>query len=174
MTVNSFFLLLMAGLIGIYIFFSPMNIKETEPKEVSMLDLKQFTMYKIDQIGLQSVMVGSKGQRFTNRYEVYDINLTDDSREHLQNMKADFARYQGEKVLLEGNVRYKSADGMMFLSDEAQYYHRKAVATTQGPFTVVEKSDWLIGRKLYYDSIKGVARGENIKGIYTLMETKEN
>lgn len=178
MTVNSFFLLLLAGLTGIYVFFSPMNIQVKYEEDIAMLDLNKFTMYKIDTTGLLSTMTGSSGKRFINRhdytqhYKVYDINFTDSSHQFLQNMVSDFALYKGEKVFLEGNVRYKRVDGLMFLSDEAQYNHRNSVVTTQGPFTMAEAGNWLIGTKLYYDSVREAAKGEHIKGVYTLMDTK--
>jgi len=179
MTVNSFFLLLIIGLTGIYVFFSPMNIQMKYEEDIAMLDLNKFTMYKIDTTGLLSIMTGSSGKRFINRkdytqhYKVYDINFTDASHQFLQNMISDFALYKDEKVFLEGNVRYNRVDGLLFLSDEAQYNHRNSVVTTQGPFTIVEAGNWIVGKKLYYNSVREVAKGEDIKGVYTLMNTKE-
>ncbi len=173
MTVNSFFLVLLGGLLGIYLFFSPMDIQEKEHKEVPMLDLERFTVYELDTTGLQSVMMGSEGKRFSNRYEVLDVNYTDNSHKFIQTMRSDFARYQGEKVFLEGNVRYKRADGMMFLSDDAKYDHKRSVATKRGPFTIIDKNDWLVGKRLYYNSVKERAKGDEIKGSYTLLQIKE-
>lgn len=178
MTVNSFFLLLLVGLTGIYVFFSPMNIQVKYEEDIAMLDLNNFTMYKIDTGGLLSTMTGSSGKRFINRhnytqhYKVYDINFTDASHQFFQNMVSDFALYKDEKVFLEGNVRYNRADGLKFSSDEAQYNHRNAVVTTDGPFMVTEAGNWLKGTKLYYDSIREVAEGEYIKGVYTVMDRK--
>lgn len=174
MSVNTFFLLLFGGLLGIYLFFTPMKIKEKENKEVAMLDLADFSVYKFDPNGLQSIMKGLTGKRFSDRYEVTDVNYTDDNGVFIQNIKADFALQKDEDVFLEGNVRYKRSDSKMFLSDEAQYHHGSSILTTQGPFTIVDNSDWLIGTKLYYDSANEIAKGEHIKGTYTLLQTKED
>lgn len=173
MSVNTFFFVLLSGLLGIYLYFTPMDIKEKEDKEVAMLDLVDFSVYKFDPEGLQSIMKGSTGKRFEDRYEVDDVDYTDDNKVFIQHMVADHALHKGEDVFLDGNVRYRRSDEKMFLSDEAQYYHETAILTTRGPFTIVDKSDWLIGKKLYYDSVNKVAKGDQIKGVYTLLQTKE-
>ncbi|MEA3373563.1 MAG: LPS export ABC transporter periplasmic protein LptC [Campylobacterota bacterium] len=174
MNVNYFFSILTLGLIAVFMLFRPMVIEKQEKKEIALLDLKKFTVYELKQSGLQSVMKGSSGERYDNRYEVYDANFTDNSHAYLQNMVSDFARYQGEKVYLERNVHYARADGLSFMSDEAFYNQKKGVAKTKGPFTVVQNQDKIDGTALYYNSKKGIVKAKKVTGYYTLKTKKDN
>ena len=173
MTVNTFFILVISGLIGIYLFFNPMTIAKQEEKEVAQLDLVGFTIYELDQNRLISTMSGSEGKRFQYRYEINDVNYTDKKFEFTQNMVADFAVYRNDKIFLDKNVRYKREDGLMFTSDEAKYNTKNSVATTKGRFSIEQNGDWVTGEQLRYNSKKERIKAKNVKGDYNLLDKKE-
>ena len=168
MNVNLFFLIITLGLMSIYLLFRPMVIEKEEREEIALLDLKQFTVYALEQGGLQSIMQGSSGERYSSRYEVRDANFTDNSHEYTQNMVSDFALYQGDNVNLEGNVHYQRADGLAFMSEEAYYNQKRGVAKTKGPFTLVQNQDKMQGTGLYYNSNNGKIRAKKVTGIYNI------
>ncbi len=174
MNVNLFFLTIAFGLIGIYVFLRPMVIEKEEKREIALLDLKQFTVYKLEKQGLQSIMTGSSGERYIDRYEVYDTNYTDNSHSYVQHMASDFAFYRGDEVHLEGNVRYEREDGLTFFSNEALYNQKNGIAKTKGSFTVTQNQDKVKGTRLYYNSTNGKIRAKNITGYYTLRNKKDN
>ena len=170
MTVNTFFVLVVLLLAGIFFIFKPMSVRPEEKTEVAQIDLVNFTTYELDENGLRNVMSGSHGWRYTNRYEILDINFTDKTKNYLQKMSADFGNYQDDVVNLVGDVRYKREDGLAFMSEEATYEQKRSTASTKGEFVIVQGSDWVRGRALVYNSAAGTAKAKDIHAGYVIRE----
>lgn len=168
MSANYFYIIVAALLLGIYIFFKPMHIKQNNPKEVAQLELENFTVYELDTSGVKSIMKGSTGKRFTNRNEAFDIDFTDNTKLFTQNMKADFGRQKAGVIYLKGNVRYQRKDGLRFTSQEAKYNQKTKVATTDDVFSMYYGDNWVHGKKLYYQTSKRLAKAEHIDGTYEI------
>ncbi|HFU74589.1 MAG TPA: LPS export ABC transporter periplasmic protein LptC [Helicobacteraceae bacterium] len=171
MNVNHFFLIIAFVLGAIFIFFKPLDLKFDNPNEVAQLELETFTVYELTKEGLKSITKGSRGERYENRNEANDIDFTDNSKQFSQNMKADFGRQQDNKVMLNGNVRYKREDGLIFKSQEAAYNQKSTVVTTKGDFNMYYGDNWVEGTKLYYDATKRQSKSDNVTGLYDI--TKE-
>lgn len=174
MNVNLFFFIVGLGLLSIFLFFRPMEIEKNEKEEIALLDLNQFTVYELGQGGLQSIMKGSTAERFEKRYEVHDANYTDNSQAYIQNMRSDFARYEGKEIYLEQNVRYERVDGLRFLSNEAHYDQKSGIASTKGSFTLLQHGDRVKGRGLHYHSSSGHIKAKQVSGTFTINNRKDD
>lgn len=170
MNINYFFLIVGLGLLGILIAFRPMEIAQSEKQEVALLDLTDFSVYELGQGGLQSIMKGSAGERYEDRYDVEDANYTDNTQAYVQNITSDFARYrtQADVILLNKHVHYERADGLIFTSNEAIYNQKKGTAKTKGPFTVMHGENRVDGIALHYNSHKDTIKAKKVNGVYTL------
>ena len=170
MTVNTFFVLVVLLLAGIFFIFKPMSVKSEEKMEVAQIDLVNFTTFELDENGLRNVMSGTHGWRYTNRYEILDINFTDKTKDYLQKMSADFGNYQDDVVSLVGDVRYKREDGLAFMSNEATYEQKRSTASTEGEFKIIQNGDWVEGRALVYNSAAGTVNAKEIRANYVIRE----
>lgn len=172
MTVNSFFVFVLLLLAAIFVFFKPVDVKTQQHSEVAQLDLSRFTLYELGQTGLQTVMSGEKGWRFSDRYEVEDINYTDKTKELAQNMTADFGKYRDNFMHLKGDVRYMREDGLKFFSNEATYNQKRSVARTKGDFEIIQDGNRVKGKNLFYQTDSGVTNASSINAVYTITEGK--
>ena len=170
MTVNTFFIAVALILLSILFFFRPMSVKSEEKTEVAQIDLVNFTTYELDQNGLKNVMSGSHGWRYTNRYEIFDVNFTDNTKQYIQKMAADFGRYQNSVIDLVGNVHYRREDGLAFVSNEATYDQNRSTASTKGEFKIVHNNDWVEGKALVYNSEAGTVNAKEIEAHYLIRE----
>ena len=168
MTATRFYLFIMLLLAGIYVFFKPMNIAQQQPGEIAQLELNDFTVKEFDTEHLKTVLSGSFGKRFTDRYEVEDINFTDATREHKQNITAKSGLYKSGIVTLKGAVLFKRDDGVVFSSEHIVYDHNSTVAQAIGPFKLRRGLESFSGVDLVYNNTNGNIAAKAINGIYIL------
>ncbi len=170
MNINLFFICVFAGLAMIYIFFNPMQLQEFDKKEVPQLELLNFSVYDLDTKGLKSVFYGKKGFKYEDRYEVTDMNYTDNSREYIAHLQADFGRYKESVIDLRGNVVYKRADGLTFQTDAASYNQKTAIFQAPNAYTFYRNDDKITGTKLVFDSKENHILSKNIAATYQIQD----
>ncbi len=153
-------------LVGVYLFFKPTLPPLIEHSEIAQLSLKEFTLFELKFDRLVSIVRGSSGERFYNRYEIRNISLADLSQGIKQEMQAKFGRFQDDRVTLIGEVSYNRADGMAFHSEEASYDINRSVIQTKGAFTVTMDESVLEGDRLYLDTKQRTIRASSIKANY--------
>jgi len=156
----------------IFIFFKPLDIKKQEFIDVPLLDIDKFTMYEFDTKGLQTVMIGKRTLRYSDRYTVEDIDFTDHSKDFIANMKADEGLYKGDIVDLKGNVVYYREDGLSFESPTLLYNTKTAIATTDDNFTASQGTSTMNGHTLIYNAKITKIISKNVLINYKLKEKK--
>jgi LPS export ABC transporter protein LptC len=166
--INGFLLMLSALLLGIYVFFKPMNLKPQDADSSAMLELKNFKLCDIGAEGLNMMLHGSSGKRFEDHYEISDVNYSNQSAPKVQKMRASQALYQDKILYLNGDVMYAQGDDFTFKSDEAMYNEQTKRATTKEQFTLQSHNGNFKGRALLYNSQTQHVKAEKISVEYQL------
>jgi tetratricopeptide (TPR) repeat protein len=83
-----------------------MDIKQQSFDDVPMFQIFSFKMYELNENGLMSLMIGTNGTRYADRYTVKLIDYTDYSKDYVVNMKANSGIYKDDTVYLDGDVVY--------------------------------------------------------------------
>lgn len=156
----------------IFLFFKPLDIKKQEFVDVPLLDIDKFTMYEFDTEGLQTVMIGQRTLRYSDRYTVENIDFTDHSENFIANMKADEGLYKGDEVDLKGNVAYYREDGLAFESPTLLYNTKTTIATTDDDFIAYHGASAMHGHTLIYDANITKMVSKNVLIKYQLKEKK--
>ena len=170
---NYFFILITILLASILLLFKPTPVTNTieDNVEVAELELRNFTLYELGIDGLKEIMIGRYGFRYGDRIEIEDIDYTNSSQDHRNNMQADFGIYNNKNLItLEGNVRYYREDGLKFRSDLAVINKNDESITAVGPFTMEKNTDKAHGTDLFYDSKNGITKAKDVTAFYTLTD----
>lgn len=136
----------------IYFLFEPIKIKEQKFVDVPLLNMGVFTLYELDTKGLKTIMTGEKALRFSDRYTVDLIDYTNNSKEFVSNMKADFGIYKTNNVDLKGNCVYVREDGISFKSNTMHYNTATSIATTKDAYSAHKYESNMIGQGLVYNA----------------------
>ncbi len=156
----------------IFIGFKPLDIKQKEFIDVPLFELEVFTLHELSKNGLVTLMKGNKAIRYSNRYNVSNINYTDNSKEFLANMRADKGLYRDKKEIidLEGNVIYNREDGLVFESQEARYNKITSIATTTKDYVMYRDKDKVVGTSLIFDNANKKIKSKNVVANYQIKE----
>lgn len=152
----------------IYIFFNPAKLQQFETKEIAQLELFNFTIYDLDKNGLRSIFSGLKGYKYKDRYEVSDINYTDNTKEYTANIQSDFGIYKDNIVNMQGNVVYARSDGLTFKTGEATYNQNTGFLKTPSTYTLYKNDDKITGTKLIFDSKENHVVSKQISATYQI------
>jgi hypothetical protein len=172
MSANSFYLLLFLFLGSIYIFYKPVDIKKYDNSDLALLELQDFKLYDISTKGLSMMLQGAYGKRYGDRYEINDVNYTNNAVNDYRHMSASLASYKEKMLYLNGNVIYRQGDAFTFSSDEAQYDEVTKSAYTTGKFNLQSSEGFFNGYGLEYNSLTQNIRAKNILATYHLNKEK--
>ena len=170
MNINFFFVSIFTGLVMIYIFFNPAKLQQFETKETAQLELFNFSVYDLDIKGLRSVFSGLKGYKYENRYEVSDINYTDNTKEYTTNIHSDLGVYKYHIVNMQGDVVFTRADGISFKTGEAFYDQNTGILKTPNAYTLYRNNDKITGVKLVFDSKENRVLSKQISATYQIKD----
>jgi len=168
---NHFFIMIALLLAAILFVFKPTVLTNSDHigEELAELEMRNFTLYELDESGLNNIMIGSKGFRYDNRIEVIDIDYTDSTQAQQYNLQADTGIYDNKNlIVLEGNVRYYRDDGMRFVTKKAKIYQSEETLETDGHFRLNQHTNNVVGNNLFYDTKNGLSKAETVTGLYTL------
>lgn len=154
----------------IYLLFEPLKLKEQKFIDVPLFELKIFTMYELDTLGLRTFLLGSESKRFDDRYTIEDMNYTDNSKEYIAHIKANHGIYKEENVFLNGHVVYLREDGLTFKSDKAQYNKKTKIIKTDSDFVIYRDKDVVTGSSAEYNNLTNKIKATNTKVTYQLKE----
>ena len=157
----------------IYLFFNPTKLPQFEKKETAQLELFNFSIYDLDVKGLRSVFSGLNGYKYENRYEVSDINYTDNTKEYTTNIHSDFGIYKDHIVNAKGNVVFARTDGLSFQTDEAFYDQNTGVFKTPSAYTLCRNNDKITGVKLVFDSKENRVLSKQISATYQIKDNEK-
>ncbi|MBU1658373.1 LPS export ABC transporter periplasmic protein LptC [bacterium] len=170
MNINVFFLIVSLGLMMIFFLFKPLDIKKQKFIDVPLFELSSFTLFELNNEGLSTIMKGLKAIRFNNRYEVENLNYTDNSKVYIANMSANNGLYKDDVISLRGDVTYSREDGLVFQTQEATYNKKTKIAFTDKDFIAYRGTDKITGSSLVYNNSLNTTKSKNVIAQYTLEE----
>jgi LPS export ABC transporter protein LptC len=171
--INTFLAFIFFGLTAIFFMFKPLEIEQQKHGDIPLLSLKDFVMYELNTQGLETYMLGTEAIRFKDRYEVIDIDYTDNAKEYIAHIKANFGRYKTSIVDLNGDVRYTREDGIVFESQHVVYNKLTTIAISDNDYVIHKGNNRIIGSYLKQNNLKNTIYSQNIRAIYQLQEGKQ-
>ena len=156
----------------IFIGFKPLDIKQQKFVDVPLFQLEAFTLHELSQDGLVTIMKGSKAIRYSNRYKVFDIDYTDNSKDFIANMRADKGLYRDKANIIDltGNVIYNREDGLIFESQEASYNKKTSIAHTNKDYVIYKDKNRVIGTSLIFDNVLNKVKSKDVIAKYQIQE----
>jgi LPS export ABC transporter protein LptC len=168
MSINLFFALLLAFLIGMFGYFKPFTNGVSSTKEIPLFELDKFVIYEISPHKVSHFFEGEHGKRFSDRYEVYHAKFTNNDKTLRESISADNALYQNNIIALKKNVHYLREDGLEFRSNEGMYDENHSLITTQGGFVITKENNKIEGMQLNYNLTLDTVSANRIRGSYQL------
>lgn len=117
-------------------------------------------------------MRGGSATKFSDRYEVKDVDYTDNTRKYIVNMQANSALYKNDIVTLSGDVVCSRDDGLVFKTQNVNYNKKSSIIYTKDDFVAYRGNDRFDGKTLYYDNNLNRAKSKMVNAVYQLKETK--
>jgi hypothetical protein len=151
-------------------FFKPINIKEQEYTEIPLLKLEKFKISELNNKGLLSILKGSVGLRYSDRYSIQNIDYTDNEDKFLTNIKSRNGIYKDDNIKLEKDVVYSRADGFSFKTQKANYNQSTKVVNSPTDFVSIKDKHKVIGSSIIYDSVSETTKAKNVIINYKLKE----
>ena len=154
----------------IFFLFKPLDIKEKIFKDVPMFEFQNFTMYELNTQGLKTQMLGSRASKYSDRYQIKDINYTDYSKKYRANMLAKNGIYKANMIYLDTNVTYKSLkkNNFTFTTQHAIYNKKTARVKVKDKYTITFNGGVIHGTSLEYDAIKNKVFSKHVEAVYIL------
>ena len=154
----------------IFIGFKPLDVKQQNFVDVPLFELQSFVVYEINQLGLDTMMLGSNAIRYSDRYTVKNIDYTDNSTNYIANMKANNGIYKNNIVVLNGDVVYTREDGLTFQTQKAIYNKKTSIAKTDTPYVLYQGQNRVRGSSLIYNSKLNTIQSNQVVSKYQLKE----
>ncbi len=170
MNINFFFIFIFLGLNSIYFFFKPIKVEQQDFIDIPLFEMKQFTLYELNNRGLTTLMSGTSSIRYSDRYKVLNINFTNNSKEYIANMTAGSGVYNEDRLELKDNIVFSREDGLTFQTDSAIYNKKTDVIKTQGKYRASIGKNIVTADSLIYFNLKKEIESKNIVIVYQLGE----
>jgi LPS export ABC transporter protein LptC len=170
MNINIFFVFISSVLLSILFLFKPLELQQKNHNSIALFNLSVFTIYEFDENGLLSVLNGEEGIRYKDRYEIQDVDYTDNSQEFVANIQSDYGVYKNEVINLNANVVYIREDGVTFESQEAVYNTKTSVVRVDKDFIIYKNKNIIRGILLVYNNKLDIMKFNNVRAIYQIDE----
>lgn len=157
---------------SIYIFFKPSYIKQNSFDNLATFEIFDFTLYELDANSMLTLMQGDKALKYDDRYDIININYTDNSKKNIANIQADKASYKDDSIKLDGNVRYDREDGLIFKTDSLVYDKNKSLVFTNDKFILFDGANSVKGKLLKYNNILNTIIAKDVIVKYQLEDGK--
>jgi LPS export ABC transporter protein LptC len=168
MSINLFFLFIVAFLIGMFTYFSPNYTAPQESGETPKIELSRFTLYEISDKGIDHILAGDEGKKFDEYYVITSAKFSDNTKKLFQSIRSDDAEYRNKIIQLDGNVRYLREDGLEFRSNEGSYDSKESLVQTKGSFVITQNNHRVEGTKLFYNTEFDTVSANQVRGSYQL------
>ncbi|WP_255550654.1 LPS export ABC transporter periplasmic protein LptC [Sulfurimonas aquatica] len=165
-----FFLFILSSLMMIFYFFKPLDIKQQLFVDIPLFEIRDFSLYELNQEKIKTFMSGDVATRYADRYTVKSMDFTDNSKTYIANMKADSGLYEGDIITLIGKVSYFREDGLTFDSQEVVYNKKTSVAKTQSEYVAYMGDNKITGVSLEYNSLLNKIESKQVVAKYILDE----
>ena len=145
-------------------------MKEQKADEIPLLELEEFKLTELNTKGLSSIMEGSRGFRYSDRYTIVNLDYTDNTNKLLDNIKAKNGLYKGDVIDLNGDVVYFREDGLTFKTQNARYNQKTDVVQALTKYVSHMNGNRAIGSSIVYNNALGITKSKNIVANYKLKE----
>lgn len=172
MRITHFFILVLLFGISIFVILKPQAYTKSNGEEVASLEIEDFTVYKLNQEGVQSVLSGTQGRQFETHYDVEHAQYMQNKNRFNEKLYADKGRFEKEIAYLDGNVRYFRADGLSFKSEHAVYNTDKEHLYVPENFVLTQNENVVYGKKLHYYAKTSKTLAKKIEANYYLKDKK--
>ena len=166
MRITHFFTLLFLFSVSMFVFLKPQAYIKSDQKEVPELEIEDFTVYKLDEAGVESVLSGTSGDQYETHMNVEHAHYIQNKNKFGENLYADRGRFEKEIAYLDENVRYYREDGLSFESEHAVYNTKKEYLYVADNFTLTQNENIIYGKELHYYSKTGKSRAQKIEANY--------
>ena len=170
MNINIFFAFISSVLLSILFLFKPVELQQKNHNGIALFNLSVFTIYEFDENGLLSVLNGEDGVRYKDRYEIQDVDYTDNSQKFVANMQSNYGVYKNEVINLNGDVVYIREDGVTFKSKEAVYNTKTSIVRVDKDFIIYKNKNIIRGILLVYNNKLDIMKFNNVRAIYQIDE----
>lgn len=170
MNINFFFFFIIVVLLSILSIFKPTQKNIDIQESVALLEIESFKLYEFDNFGLRSITNGTHAKKYSDFYEIENVHFIRDKDNKIENIYAQYGRYDPDELSLNSNVKYVRADGLSFDSDEAKYLVLKELITTNGKFHINQNGNDIDGVALSYNVKNREISAKNIRGNFTIKE----
>ncbi|MDD3059451.1 MAG: LPS export ABC transporter periplasmic protein LptC [Sulfurimonas sp.] len=172
MNINGFFIVVLIGLTMIFTLFKPLNLKTQDFAETPSLDIKTFTLYEFDRVGITTLMHGESALRYDDRYVVEKIDYTDNAKKYRTTMLAENGIYKDNIVNLSGNIIYNREDGLVFKTQKADYDRIAKIVSSTTDYTAYMGKSSVKGSSLNYNAQEKKLESTRVQIVYQLKEEK--
>jgi LPS export ABC transporter protein LptC len=173
MKVTHFFIIMLGFSLSLFIFLRPEQLAKPSGEVLPQLEIEDFTLYEMDETGVTSVVSGSDAKQYVSHYEVENAHYIENKNKLGEHLYADHARFEKDIAYLNDNVRYFREDGLSFESDKAIYNTNKENLYVPGSFVLTQNENVVYGKELYYNSITGKMKANEIDANYYIIEDKK-
>lgn len=135
-----------------------------------MFELTSFTLYELNRVGLQTLMLGDNAIRYEDRYTVSNINYTDNSRDYIANMQAKYGLYKDNIIDLKEDVVYAREDGLNFETSRVIYNKNSSIATADSDYVSYQGENVIQGSFVKYNNSLNRVKSKNVTATYQLKE----
>lgn len=156
----------------IFFLFQPREHSKAVVSEMPILELKKFSISELDVNGLKSIIYGTSGIKYKDRYIVENMDYTDNASSLISNIKADNALYKGVHLYVDGNVTYIREGGLVFKTPKAEYNTQTSILLSLTGFRSEMDVNKAIGSYLEYNNAQGITNAKNVTVTYQLKERK--
>ena len=161
------------GLMMIFLFFKPLNLKQQIFVDVPIFEISTFTLYELDTSSVATVMSGDSAIRYANRYEVFNMDYTDNSKEYIASMHSRKGVYANDIVTLSEGVVYNREDGLSIETSEAIYDKNTNLTHVNKEFVLYRDGDRVTGSSLVYNNNSNIATAKDVRAKYNIQESKK-
>jgi len=168
MSINLFFLLIFALLMGMYGAFTPTYPPIERIGETPKIELSEFTLYEISSKGIEYILEGKEGKKFETYYEVTSAKFSDNTKKLFHSIRSDKVDYRNDILKLDGHLHYVRADGLELRSNEGLYNIKSSSIETKGSFVITQKGNRIDGDALQYNTKEKTLSANKIRGTYQL------
>ena len=172
MRLTHFFIFLLLLGFSLFVFLKPQDYYKAADAKLPQMEIEDFTMYKLDEKGVQSVVSGTIGRQYPSYYEIQNAHYIENKNKLGQHLYSDKGKFEKDIVYLDDNVRYFREDGLSFESDHAVYDTKKELLYVPQKFVLTQNENVVYGNELHYNSITGEVLAQDVDANYYMEERK--
>lgn len=162
--------LLLLSIIIIFSFDKNAISPYASPSSVPKIEVGDFIAYEIDDTSLLSKLIGSNAKQFDSFEEITNAEFYRKSSDSTNNSGFDVLKaptaIRKDNIIYFDNGVHSQKNGYDMYSKIAVYNVNSKLLDGKEDFSIISEFDDIKGQNLYYDSINGIARANNIKAIF--------